>query len=63
MFLRGVDVLKHCKWNFEKPLKQRADAERKWVGTPVWALQRGRRWAGRELTWAAWPRAAVTKSS
>lgn len=29
MFLKGVDVVKPCKWNFEKPLKRREDAERK----------------------------------
>ena len=63
MLPKGVDVLKPCKWNFEKPLEQRADAEREWVGTPVWVLQQGSRWPGRKLTWAAWPRAAITKSS
>lgn len=41
MFLKGVDVVKPCKWNFEKPFKRREDTERKQVGSPVLALQRG----------------------
>lgn len=61
MFLKGVDMVKPCKWNFNKPLKQRAVAERKrwWSEDNCSSSPEGRRLPGQELKWPTWPRAAV----